>query len=67
LAEAVDNGGHVSQIVLPLDAKLRHEFRGDLLGGVETITDGTVTAVPYSLWANRGHGEMAVWIRYSQP
>jgi DUF1680 family protein len=66
-AEAVDNGGHVSQIVLPLDAKLRHEFRGDLLGGVETITDGTVTAVPYSLWANRGHGEMAVWIRYSQP
>jgi len=71
-AEGVDNGGAVEGLVLPLDAPLDHEWRADLLGGVETVTGTAVesgkptpfTAVPYYAWANRGPGEMAVWIRY---
>jgi DUF1680 family protein len=27
------------------------------------LTSGKLTAIPYYAWANRGQGEMAVWIR----
>jgi len=60
--EAVDNGGATSTLALPLDAGLTHEFRPDLLGGVEVITGPGVMAVPYYAWNNRGRGEMSVWI-----
>ena len=62
--EALDNGGHVSGTQIPLDAELHHEFRSDLLGGVEVITGPGFLAVPYYAWNNRGKGEMAVWIPY---
>ncbi len=74
--ESVDNDGRVSNLSLPLSVVLRHDFRPSLLGGVAvvsgpgTITDATgahkvdVTAVPYFAWANRGKGEMAVWLPY---
>jgi uncharacterized protein len=35
--EAVDNGGKVSDIVLPRDAELTTEFKSDLLGGIMTV------------------------------
>jgi hypothetical protein len=71
-AEGVDNGGAVEGLTLPLDAPLDHEWRADLAGGVEVVTGTAVengkptpfTAVPYYAWANRGPGEMAVWIPY---
>lgn len=62
--EAVDNGGATSNATLPLDAVLNHSFKTDLLGGVEVITGPSVTAIPYYAWANRGRGEMSVWIKY---
>jgi len=75
--EGVDNAGRVLDLSLPLDAAFTPAFRSGLLGGVTTLTasvaatgaDGskttrTVTAVPYFAWANRGRGEMAVWIKY---
>jgi DUF1680 family protein len=71
-------GGQPRELVLTDDAPLETEFRGDLLGGVEVITGrgeslaskdkqpetGGVafTAIPYYAWANRGKGEMAVWL-----
>ena len=79
-AEWPDNGGHALNIVVPDDARLAGEFRGDLLGGVEVITgkvqamarnaaDGPLraqphqlVAIPYFAWANRGMGEMEVWL-----
>ena len=78
-AEWPDNGGHALNIVVPDDAKLGSEFRGDLLGGVEVVTgkvqamarasDGQLraqphqlVAIPYFAWANRGMGEMEVWL-----
>jgi uncharacterized protein len=61
--EAVDNGGKTSTVVLPLDAALTHTFKADLLGGVDVISGPSVTAIPYYAWANRGRGEMTVWVR----
>jgi len=66
--EAIDNGGSVKDIKLPLDAQLAASFKPDLLNGVEVIIgkagDRTITAIPYYAWNNRGKGEMAVWIPY---
>ena len=66
--EAIDNGGHALDLVIPREAALRARFRADLLGGVEVIGgegDGgrSFLAIPYYAWNNRGQGEMAVWIR----
>jgi DUF1680 family protein len=63
--EAVDNGGHVEGMRLPLDAPLTHDFRSDLLGGVEAISGDRLLAVPYYAWNNRAKGQMAVWLPYS--
>ena len=68
--EAADNGGRALDIVLPLATPLASEFRGDLLNGVQVVTaqvaspPRVVVAIPYYAWANRGKGEMAVWIPY---
>jgi DUF1680 family protein len=69
-AEAVDNGGRVLDLVLPKEVELEAAFREDLLGGVVAVhgaarRDGNEVpflAIPYFSWANRGPGEMAVWI-----
>jgi hypothetical protein len=62
--EAVDNGGATSAVTLPLDAPLTHAFNPDRLGGVDVISGPSLTAIPYYAWANRGRGEMSVWIKY---
>jgi len=73
-AEWRDNGGHVFGLVVPDDARLATEFRGGLLNGVQVITanarrlEGSrtvpqqIVAIPYFAWANRGMGEMQVWL-----
>jgi uncharacterized protein len=77
-AEWTDNGGRVSNLVLPDGAALTAEMKPDLLNGVVVITgEGeavvekagqvitekkAVTLIPYYAWANRGKGEMAVWL-----
>lgn len=66
--EAVDNGGSLKDVKVPLDAPAAEQYRADLLNGVETIRfdagGRTVTAIPYFAWNNRGKGEMTVWIPY---
>jgi hypothetical protein len=76
-AEWPDNGGRVLDLVLPDAAELTAEYRPALLGGVTVIrgrAEGPSTAggarrerafvaIPYYAWANRGPGEMAVWLR----
>ncbi len=70
--EGVDNGGKVLDLNVPLAAGFTPAYRADLLGGVETLAatisgqDGAprqIVAIPYFAWANRGRGEMVVWIR----
>jgi len=66
-AEWPDNGGKVLDIVLDDDVVLKSEYRKDLLGGL-TVLNGTLksgkrfTAIPFYARANRGRGEMNVWI-----
>ena len=66
--EAIDNGGSVNDLKIPLETSLSAAFKADMLNGVDVITgkvgDRTVTAVPYYAWNNRGKGEMAVWVPY---
>jgi DUF1680 family protein len=75
--EGVDNGGKVLDLSVPVNTTWTPTFKSDLLGGVTTLqtsvavtgadgakTDRVVTAIPYFAWANRGRGEMAVWVRY---
>jgi DUF1680 family protein len=72
--EGIDNGGKVLDVAVPPDTAWSHQFKADLLGGVEVITltpppsssspARALTAIPYYAWANRGRGEMAVWIPY---
>jgi hypothetical protein len=71
--EGVDNDGKVLDTVIPIDTVFSPAFRSDLLGGVIVLTATlpaagasparTITAVPYFAWANRGRGEMVVWVR----
>jgi DUF1680 family protein len=63
--EAVDNGGRVSNLTLPSESELKQEYRPGLLGGVVAIAGAQqpFVAVPYYAWANRGQGEMAVWVK----
>lgn len=61
-AEGVDNNGHALNLVLPDGAKLNAEHRPELLGGVTVIRGDAFTAIPYYAWANRGGGEMTVWL-----
>lgn len=77
-AEWVDNNGSTSNLVLPSSAAFTTEFRPSLLNGVMVIKseanvievkDNEVqtvkkpfVAIPYYAWANRGKGEMQVWI-----
>jgi DUF1680 family protein len=63
--EGVDNGGRVFELILPDDAALQAEFRPDLLNGVVAVNGGAARpflAVPYHVWANRGPGQMLVWL-----
>lgn len=72
-AEWADNpGGKVRDLILPDSEQLTAEFEPDLLNGVEVIKGHALngagqeqefTAIPYYAWANRGKGEMAVWLR----
>lgn len=71
--EAVDNGGKILDVPVPMSATFTPAFKSDLLGGVTVLTATlpataeaparTITAVPYFAWANRGRGEMVVWIK----
>jgi DUF1680 family protein len=71
--EGADNDGKVLDIVAPLATQFTPVPRADLLGGVTTLTATlaasgeaparTITAIPYFAWANRGRGEMVVWVK----
>jgi DUF1680 family protein len=74
--EGIDHQGTLAGLELPLESPLRFQRRADLLGGVgvvvgkgwraaapsSPVAELPVMAVPYFAWANRGKGEMAVWV-----
>ena len=66
--------GRVLDLLFDDTRGMRDRFDGDLLGGAividataRSLTDPSaphrpVTLIPYHLWANRGAGEMSVWL-----
>jgi len=69
-AEGIDQkDNHVLNLVYDPETTLESEYRPNLLNGVQVITGeatGTskqpLTLIPYHVWANRGPGEMMVWL-----
>jgi DUF1680 family protein len=73
-AEGIDNNGSLSNITLGDNVVLKSEHSTDLLGGITLLTSGDIspnplatsksdlTVIPYYAWANRGKGQMAVWL-----
>jgi hypothetical protein len=53
----------VRDAVLSDGVKLLARRRPELLGGITVIEAGKLTLIPYYAWANRGKGEMAVWLK----
>jgi DUF1680 family protein len=73
-AEWKDNGGVVSDFVIPAHVAFRPVFEKGLLNGVVVLkgevkrkegsapaATAELTAIPYYSWANRGPGEMRIW------
>jgi len=75
-AEWPDNHGAVSNLVLSANPRFKIIKKDTLLGGItllagnayrkagagSQLTPVQLTAIPYSTWANRGKGEMMVWL-----
>jgi DUF1680 family protein len=75
-AEWKDNEGDISNLAIPANAQFTPVNKPDLLNGVivlrgEVFEKSTTTAaskkveftaIPYYSWANRGKGEMEVWL-----
>jgi hypothetical protein len=67
-------GGHVADLLVDATSALTPAVDNALFGGVTVIRGEAksltnpaapakpVTLIPYSLWANRGAGEMSVWL-----
>jgi DUF1680 family protein len=76
-----DNGGQVSDISLPAPVKLEPVVQDGALGRItvlkgegmrkDSVSGATravaVTMIPYYTWANRGAGEMTVWVDKVKP
>jgi len=75
-AEGIDNGGNALKLAIPDSSQLISHFRKEILKGVLVIEGNgflmdergeknkkqRIFLIPYFSWANRGKGEMAVWL-----
>jgi len=64
--EEVDNGDRFDSIRLYENEEFEVDMRSDLLGGVNTISNQNLMAIPYYAWSNRGIGKMKVWIKTNE-
>ncbi|MBO0321818.1 glycoside hydrolase family 127 protein [Muricauda sp. CAU 1633] len=60
--EEIDNKGKFDDIKLTSNDQFQVKMESDLLGGVSTISNDNLTAIPYFVWSNRGIGKMKVWL-----
>ncbi len=64
--EETDNPG-MDNLALSPDAAFEVALEPDLLGGVNTLHNEQLTAIPYYAWSNRGIGKMKVWLPETNP
>lgn len=75
-AEWPDNNNSTADIVIPSNAQFSTTFKPELLHGINVIQTNVwkntstgektlqpFTGIPYYSWANRGKGEMSVWLK----
>nr|WP_321411062.1 glycoside hydrolase family 127 protein [uncultured Allomuricauda sp.] len=60
--EEIDNKGTFDEIDVKPEDSFKVEMQPELLGGVNTISNEKLTAIPYYAWSNRGIGKMKVWL-----
>ncbi len=60
--EEIDNKGDFNNIKLTANDEFNVQRQPNLLGGVSTISNDNLTAIPYYAWSNRGVGKMKVWL-----
>ena len=60
--EEIDNKGSFDEIDVKPEDSFKVEMQPELLGGVNTISNEKLTAIPYYAWSNRGIGKMKVWL-----
>lgn len=56
-------GANAAEILISETKPFEPTFAPELLGGIVTLSDGQLTAVPYCVWNNRGDGQMSVWLK----
>jgi hypothetical protein len=60
--EEIDNKNNFDGLTIASSNDFQVQMEQDLLGGVNTIKNDNLKAVPYYAWSNRGVGKMKVWI-----
>lgn len=60
--EEIDNKDAFDEIDVKPKDSFKVEMQPELLGGVNTISNEKLTAIPYYAWSNRGIGKMKVWL-----
>ena len=64
--EEVDNPEDFDSFSINSNDVFNVNKEDDLLGGVNVINNGSVKAIPYYAWSNRGIGKMKVWVKLNQ-
>lgn len=62
--EEIDNKNGYDKIVIFDTDVFEVKKEANLLGGVNTIQNEKLKAIPYFVWSNRGVGKMKVWLDY---
>ncbi|MEC7772168.1 MAG: glycoside hydrolase family 127 protein [Bacteroidota bacterium] len=60
--EEIDNKNSFDHIQLTANEEFKVVMQPELLGGVNTISNEIINAIPYYTWSNRGIGKMKVWL-----
>jgi len=60
--EEMDNKTDFDAITISENENFVVKKEENLLGGINTISANSFTAIPYYVWSNRGVGKMKVWI-----
>lgn len=60
--ESFDNPDDFENLSIAPEDTFEVRWQPELLGGVNTITNQQLIAIPYYAWSNRGIGKMKVWL-----
>lgn len=62
VVEEADHPDSFDQLNIHPERAFSVQEAPQLLGGIHTLSDGQLTAIPYYAWSNRGIGKMKVWL-----